>query len=69
MGLGFAIVWAGYAVSSWGYCLLKGYDITFLTWINPVSPYQWPKGTIPTIPPTRIWPGKSDIPAKAPTAT
>jgi hypothetical protein len=48
--IGFGIVWLGYALTSWGYCLVRGYPVSFSTWINPVHPYSgaWPPpGTIP----------------------
>ena len=37
VAVGMAVVWAGYAVGIWGYCLVKNYDVTFgelfgLTW-------------------------------------
>lgn len=44
------LTWFGYAVTSWGYCLIRGYPVKFTDWINPVHPYAgtWPpQGTIP----------------------
>jgi hypothetical protein len=38
-------VWAGYAVSIWGYCLVRGYDVSFAN----VFAAQWPGAT--TVPP------------------
>lgn len=35
-------LWAGYALSSWGWILLKGWDICLREWVSPVNPYQWP---------------------------
>lgn len=29
VAVGMALIWAGYAVGLWGYCLLNTYDITF----------------------------------------
>lgn len=37
------VTWAGYAVSSFGWILLKGYSICFREWVSPVNPYQWPR--------------------------
>jgi len=46
----------GYTVASYGVCLLRGYDITWKEWINPLNPYKWPKGKVPIVPPTRVLP-------------
>jgi hypothetical protein len=49
------LAWFGWSVSSWGYCLLKGYDVKFTDWINPVHPYEgWPP---PQMPADQIIPG------------
>lgn len=29
VAVGMALVWGGYTFGIWGYCLLKGYDVTF----------------------------------------
>ena len=57
--LGFALLWGGYDVMTWGYVLIRGWNIKFLTWSNPIHPYIWPKdGTNPPlIPQGRTWPG------------
>jgi hypothetical protein len=55
--IGFGVVWFGWAVTSWGYCLVKGYPVKFTDWINPLHPYSgaWPPpGTIPT---SEVFPG------------
>jgi hypothetical protein len=42
--IGFGLTWLGYALTSWGYCLVRGYNVKFTDWINPVHPYSgaWP---------------------------
>jgi len=50
------ILFAGYCVASYGVVLLRGYDITLKEWLDPVHPYQWPKGKVPLIPATRVYP-------------
>jgi hypothetical protein len=50
--IGFGLIWAGYAISLWGYTLLRGYDVTFPQLVNPVHPYgsqgqAWPPPPIP----------------------
>lgn len=56
--LGFAVLWFGYDVTSWGYCLIRGWNITFIEWSNPLHPYQWPKdgSDPPKIPQGKTWP-------------
>ena len=48
--LGIAMVWAGYGLGSWGWILVKGYNITLREWFSPLHPYQWPASTSATIP-------------------
>lgn len=51
--IGMLLGWFGWAVSSYGYILIKGYDVAFGDWINPLHPYKgsWPPPLIndPTI--------------------
>lgn len=46
------VIFAGYAVLSYGFILLKGYDISWKQWIDPLAPYAWPSsgspGTVPS---------------------
>ena len=50
---GFGIVWFGYSLTSWGYMLIKGYNVKFTDWLNPLHPYtgSWPPPLIddPTV--------------------
>ena len=56
--LGIGIIFAGYAVGSWGYVLVKGWNITLREWVSPLHPYQWPaSGSPPPVPPNRVFPG------------
>lgn len=52
------LVWAGYAVSSWGYVLVKGWDISLREWVSPLHPYRF-SGTPAKLPDTVILPGQS----------
>ena len=36
--IGMGLVFAGYWASLWGYCLIRGYDVTFTQMARP----QWP---------------------------
>lgn len=53
VALGFGVLWWGYLEVIYGYCLLKGYDITWHDLANPLNPYQWPaKGRTPSLIPS-----------------
>lgn len=38
------ITWFGYTLASWGYIVVKGYNVTLSAWANPMKPYAgaWP---------------------------
>lgn len=64
IAVGVGLVWAGYSFGLWGYCLIRGYDVTLTELVNPVHVYQhWPP---PIAPPTVIIPTGS--PATLPKA-
>ena len=52
------VVSAAYIVVTWGYCLLKGWNVTLLAWINPLNPFEWPADGSPPlcIPAGQLWP-------------
>jgi hypothetical protein len=79
VAVGMLLVWGGYSVSLWGWCLLRGYDVTFGQITSPSNPYgskgqPWPPAQIPA---NLIFPGTGNAapaaataqPAPAPTAT
>jgi len=35
------ILWAGYTLTLWGYCLIRGYDVSLKDLVNPVKVYTW----------------------------
>jgi hypothetical protein len=39
---GILILFAGYAVTSYGVVLLKGWNVPWRSWIDPLHPYRWP---------------------------
>lgn len=45
-------IFIGYAIGSYGWVLLQGYDITFRQWITPLHAWDWSSN-----------PGKNSIPA------
>ena len=56
IGLGFIVSWLGYTTVLYGYCLIKGYDITFGQLANPAHVFTWPANP-PQIPPNQVTPG------------
>ena len=50
------VLWGGYALASWGFILVKGWNITLREWVSPLHPYQWPGGDPPKIPQGKVWP-------------
>lgn len=57
MTAGIVVIFVGYTASSYGVALLRGYDIPLKNWVDPLHPYQWPAGKVPTIPPGQVFPG------------
>ena len=58
IALGMLVLYGGYAVGSWGYVLVKGYNITLWEWIDPLTVYKWPSSP-PKVPKGHIFPTKS----------
>jgi hypothetical protein len=46
--IGMVITWLGYTMASWGYCVLRGYNVTLGEWANPLAPYSgaWPPAAL-----------------------
>lgn len=68
IGVILGVVWLGYGVYSWGWVLVKGYDIPAGQWFNVVHPYEWPpKGTDPPLIPagSLLPPGTGATPGAA----
>lgn len=61
VAIGMALVWGGYTIGIWGYCLVNGYDVTFsslfrTSWVSGGSQgsQQQPLPAFPTDPGTGI---------------
>lgn len=54
--IGMGVAWLGYSVALYGYCLIKGYDVTFGQLVNPAASVSWPPGPIPA---GQVLPGKA----------
>ena len=48
IAIGMGLVWAGYTVGLWGYCLVKNYDVTF----GQLFATTWPGTPVNTTAPT-----------------
>lgn len=60
LAVGGLLVWAGYSVSLWGWCLLRGYNVTLGQLMTPIHPYLSGKGQSwppPLMAPDVIFPG------------
>lgn len=56
ISLGIVLIFGGYSVASYGYVLVRGWDITATQWWSPVHPWTW-QGDPKTVPPGQIMPG------------
>lgn len=67
VAVGFLMVWGGYSVGLWGWCLFRDYDVTFGQLVSPVHPYSgaWPPAKIPA---GQTWPS-SRAAASSPATT
>ena len=62
----FGFVWLGYSYGLYGYCLVKGYDVTLRQLMNPLTLYtQWPP---PPLAPSQIFPNGQSATGGAPAA-
>jgi hypothetical protein len=60
--VGMLLTWAGYSVSLWGWCLIRGYNVTLGQLMSPTHPYGSGKGQAwppPLMSPDQIFPGKN----------
>ena len=52
LGLGFA----GYGLGTWGYILVKGYNITLREWFSPLHPFTGALDSNGTVPQGSVFP-------------
>lgn len=58
IALAFLVTLAGYGVTSYGWVLVKGYNVPARAWWNPMHPFDWPPDGNPGfVPQGRIFPG------------
>ena len=59
---GILVMFAGYAVASYGYVLIRGWDIPFRAWVDPLHAYVW-AGTPNTVPLGQVFPSSLAVQA------
>jgi hypothetical protein len=52
--LAILVIFGGYTIASYGWVLLRGWDITAKQWIDPLHPYQW---DLKPVPKGQLFPG------------
>lgn len=57
--IGLGIVWAGYSLGLWGYCLIRGYNVTLGQLLDPRNTVTWATIKGSTVPQGSILPGSS----------
>lgn len=62
-------MWGAYGVTTWGWILVKGYNITFADWFNPMRAYEWTDKTPPSVPAGSLFPTSSGAPGISTSAT
>jgi hypothetical protein len=51
------LAWLGYGLGSWGYFLVRGYDVKLGDWLNPVHVYTANPLKAGPIPAGQVFPG------------
>jgi hypothetical protein len=64
--IGMVLAWLGYGLGSWGYFLVRGYDVKLGDWLNPVHVYTANPLKAGPVPASQVFPG--DTAAAAQTA-
>jgi hypothetical protein len=57
-GLFGAVIWAGYGVASYGWVMLKGYNVPAAKWFTPVGTFQWSSDP-GFVPKGKVFPGQA----------
>ena len=55
--IGMVLTFVGYGIGSWGYVLVKGYNISLRQWFSPLHPWQGPLDKAGMVPQGQIFPG------------
>lgn len=65
IAIGMGLAWIGYATGFWGYCLIRGYNLSFMDVASPVHYYLGAKASRPGTWPPKCCPPGTVIPSKA----
>lgn len=63
--LGMVLSVVAYGVTTYGYILVKGYNVTLRQWFSPLNPYTGSLSAAGTVPPGNLWPTTKSAPANA----
>lgn len=69
IGLFAAVIWWGYGLGSYGWVMIKGYDVSMASWFTPVGTFAWTSNP-GFVPKGQVFPGQApgsgtNIPAGA----
>lgn len=59
IGLFAGVIWAGYGIGSYGWVMLKGYNIPASKWFTPVGTFQWSGSGPGFVPKGQVFPGQA----------
>jgi hypothetical protein len=62
------MAWVGYTLGIWGYCLVRGYDVTFMQLFKPVWPGTGKAAPAPAAPSSGAAPESPRSPVNPPTS-
>lgn len=54
--LGLILGFAGYGIGTWGYILIRGYNVTLREWFSPLHPFTGQLDANGTVPPGNVFP-------------
>jgi hypothetical protein len=54
--IGIVLGFAAYTVGTWGYVLVKGYNVTLREWVTPLHPFTGPLDSKGCVPKGKIFP-------------
>jgi len=71
LAIGMVAIFSGYTVASYGWVLLKGWDIPFRAWVSPLHPYTWPAdgAAPPPVPASQLFPSSASTAASTDAAS
>lgn len=52
------VLWAGYGIGSYGWVMLKGYNVSAAAWFTPVGTFEWSSNP-GMVPKGQVFPGQA----------